>query len=90
MCGKGAFMSRKRTIDDRDCIRMSIGRPPVRTTLLLRRFFSAIGNCFGPMRRLAADLAFVPFACCTRPAACAVIIISIQARGERRAPRFDY
>ena len=83
-------MSSKRTTDCRHCIRMSIGHPPVRTTLLLRRFFSAMSNCFAPLRGLAADIAFFPFACCTRPTVRATVTISMQARGERRAPRFSY
>jgi hypothetical protein len=41
------------------------------------------------LRGVAADLAFIPSAFCTRPTARAAITISIQARGERRAPRFN-
>ena len=86
MSGKGAFMSRKRAIDGRHCIRMSFGRPPVRTTFFSRRFFSAVSSCLAPLRGLAVDPALIPFACCARPTVRAVITISMQAKGERRAP----
>jgi len=83
-------MSRKRATDGSYCIRLSIGYSPVHAVSLVPRFFSAVRYSFAPLRGLAADIAFIPFATRTRRDARAVITISMRARGERRAPRFNY
>lgn len=74
-------MGRKRATDNGYCIRFCIGHSPVDAALFVRRFCSVVRRCIAPSCGLAADLAFIPFA---------VMTISMQARGERRAPRFNY
>jgi hypothetical protein len=82
-------MRKELAVDGKHCIRILIGRLSLRAILPVRRFVSAIRHCVAPLRSLAADLAYIPFAYRARPTARAVITISIQARGERRAPRFN-
>lgn len=81
-------MSRK-LVDGRPCVHDAIGHSSIRAALLVRQLISAVSDCFESLRGVAADLAFIPSAFCTRPTARAAITISIQARGERRAPRFN-
>ena len=83
-------MSRKRAADGRLGVHHAVGRRPIRAASLVRQLFSAVSDCFEPLRALAADFASIPSACCTRPAARAAITISIQAKGEGRASRFNY
>ena len=83
-------MSRTRAADGRLCVHNAVGRRPIRAVSLVRQFFSAVSDCIEPLRALAADFASIPSACCTRPTVRAAITISIQAKGERRAPRFNY
>ena len=82
-------MSRERATDGIHRIRLS---SVVRRSMSFRLFADLFQplDCFAPLHTLVADIAFIPFACCAKPAARAVITISIQARGERRAPRFNY
>ena len=77
-------MSRERAADGRYCVRLSIGCSPIHVALLVRRFLSTVRHCFAPLRGPAADFAFAS------STARAVITISTQARGERRAQRFNY
>ena len=90
MRGKRAFMRWIRAIDGGHCPRTFVGCSPVRAIFRLRRFISAVSNCFAPLRGLAADPALIPFACCTGSTVRAAVITSMQARGEGRAPRFNY
>jgi hypothetical protein len=83
-------MSRKLAVDGRLCVHRAIGCRPIRAVSLVRQLFSAVSDCFEPLRGVAADFASIPSAYCNRPTARAAITILIQAKGERRAPRLNY
>ena len=58
--------------------------------VFVHQVFSLVSDCFETLRGVAADFVSVPSAFCTRQAAPAAITIPIQAKGERRASRFNY
>src|SRR5437899_10454992 len=92
--GKGAFMSRLPGVEGRSCTRRAIGRWSIGAAsflrqLLVRRIFSSIGNCFELLRGVAADFASIASALHTIARAFGAITVFIQARGERRASRFN-
>ena len=58
--------------------------------IFVHQVFSLVSDCFETLRGVAADFVSVPSAFCTRQAAPAAITIPIQAKGERRASRFNY
>jgi hypothetical protein len=62
----------------------------VRQVLFVRQVLSAISDGFETLRRVAAEISCIPSAACTRPTARVAITISIQARGEWRAPRLNF
>ena len=88
-------MSRLLGIEGRYCTRRATGRWSIGAAsflrqLFVRRIFSSVGNCFEPLRGVAADFASIPSALHTSSRAFGAITVSIQARGERRASRFNY
>lgn len=82
-------MSRKLAIDVGHHVPPSIGRPPIRAPLLVQQFLSALSDCFAPLRGLIAELVAILPVFRGRSTTRAVIMIPIQARGERRAQRFN-
>ena len=83
-------MRRELAVDGGHCIQSAIGRAPTLAVSLVRQLFSAVSDCFESLRVVAADFASIPSALGISRSARAVITISLQARGERRAPRFNY
>jgi hypothetical protein len=83
-------MSRTLSVDCKHRVRDAMGRWSASAASFVGRAFSAINDRCDPSRLLAAGLASVASAFGFPSAAFAAITISIQARGERRAPRFDH
>jgi hypothetical protein len=72
------------------CVGAVIGRRSSRATSFMGRVITATAYCFEPWRRMAADFASVACIFLAPPTTFATVNYSIQTRGERLAPRFNY